>query len=156
MKDGTINIIIKYNLVWCLNVQLSPLSIISNSYPSIWGGSTHTHSCSKPIPRFKYSYLVLLLLLFSSLLYIEKISTVMPHFLFAIALSTLLAVYALRKKSLSKDGAAGAFMLGLATFSSNYWLFTIVLLIFFLSSSRLTKANFPFPHYEINTMKRVH
>jgi uncharacterized membrane protein len=80
----------------------------------------------------------------------------MPHFLFAIALSTLLAVYALRKKSLSKDGAAGAFMLGLATFSSNYWLFTIVLLIFFLSSSRLTKANFPFPHYEINTMKRVH
>ncbi|KAM3581396.1 hypothetical protein VKS41_006221 [Umbelopsis sp. WA50703] len=53
----------------------------------------------------------------------------MPHFTFAIALSTLMAAYALRKKSLSKDGAAGAFILGLATFSSNYWLFTIVLLI---------------------------
>ncbi|KAJ2964826.1 hypothetical protein NQZ79_g381 [Umbelopsis isabellina] len=53
----------------------------------------------------------------------------MPHFTFAIVLSTLMAAYALRKKSLSKDGAAGAFILGLTTFSSNYWLFTIVLLI---------------------------
>lgn len=65
----------------------------------------------------------------------------MPHYTFAVALSTLLAVYALRKKSLSKDGAAGAFALGMVTFSSNYWLFTVVLLVFFLSSSRLTKAN---------------
>jgi uncharacterized membrane protein len=71
----------------------------------------------------------------------------MPQYTFAVALSTLLAVYALRKKSLSKDGAAGAFMLGLVTFSSNYWFFAIVLLIFFLSSSRLTKANdFPGIH----------
>ncbi|KAG2187262.1 hypothetical protein INT44_004947 [Umbelopsis vinacea] len=53
----------------------------------------------------------------------------MPHYTFAVALSTLLAVYALRKKSLSKDGAAGAFALGMVTFSSNYWLFTVVLLI---------------------------
>jgi uncharacterized membrane protein len=77
----------------------------------------------------------------------------MPHFTFAIALSTLMAAYALRKKSLSKDGAAGAFILGLATFSSNYWLFTIVLLVFFFSSSRLTKASHSlnvlfFPQFE--------
>jgi uncharacterized membrane protein len=82
----------------------------------------------------------------------------MPHYTFAVALSTLLAVYALRKKSLSKDGAAGAFALGMVTFSSNYWLFTVVLLVFFLSSSKLTKAiKFSFfradlPPYPVNAL----
>ncbi|SAM07099.1 hypothetical protein [Absidia glauca] len=44
-----------------------------------------------------------------------------------------------RKKSLTRGGAAGAFALGMTTFSSSYWLFTIVLLTFFLTSSKLTK-----------------
>lgn len=63
----------------------------------------------------------------------------MPHFLFAFCLSTLLVVYTQKKKSLSKDGAVGAFILGMATFSSSFNVFTVVLLAFFLSSSKLTK-----------------
>ncbi|KAI8073249.1 integral membrane protein DUF92-domain-containing protein [Gongronella butleri] len=58
---------------------------------------------------------------------------------FALALSTLFVIYTLRKKSLTRDGAAGAFVLGMTTFSASYWLFTLVLLSFFLSSSKLTK-----------------
>ena len=63
----------------------------------------------------------------------------MPNLLFAVTLSTLLVIYSRRKKSLSWDGAASAFVLGMVTFSSTYYVFTVVLLIFFLSSSKLTK-----------------
>jgi uncharacterized membrane protein len=63
----------------------------------------------------------------------------MPHFLFAFGLSSLLVVYTQKKKSLSKDGALGAFILGMATFSSSLYVFTVVLLTFFLTSSKLTK-----------------
>ncbi|KAI8390076.1 integral membrane protein DUF92-domain-containing protein [Blakeslea trispora] len=63
----------------------------------------------------------------------------MPSFLFALALSSLLVVHSRKKKSLSVDGAAAAFMLGIVTFSSERWVFTVVLLTFFLSSSKLTK-----------------
>ncbi|CAO3598439.1 unnamed protein product [Absidia cylindrospora] len=63
----------------------------------------------------------------------------MQPLLFALGLSTLLVVYTRRKKTLTRDGAAGAFVLGLTTFSSSYWLFTVVLLTFFLISSKLTK-----------------
>ncbi|RCH98042.1 Transmembrane protein 19 [Rhizopus stolonifer] len=63
----------------------------------------------------------------------------MSHLLFALGLSILLVIHSRRKKSLSIDGAAAAFMLGMVTFSSRLWLFTVVLLTFFLSSSRLTK-----------------
>lgn len=65
--------------------------------------------------------------------------SLMNRFLFALLLSILLVVHSRRKKSLSVDGATAAFILGLATFSSHYWVFTVVLLTFFLSSSKLTK-----------------
>jgi uncharacterized membrane protein len=64
----------------------------------------------------------------------------MPGFLFATVLSVLLVIHSRRKKSLTKDGAAGAFVLGMATFSANLYFFTVVLLGFFLSSSKLTKV----------------
>ncbi|KAI8886455.1 hypothetical protein K501DRAFT_244156 [Backusella circina FSU 941] len=63
----------------------------------------------------------------------------MPGFLFAIVLSVLLVIHSRRKKSLTTDGAAGAFVLGMATFSADLYLFTVVLLGFFLASSKLTK-----------------
>ncbi|GAA5810649.1 hypothetical protein MFLAVUS_004073 [Mucor flavus] len=63
----------------------------------------------------------------------------MPHFIFAIVLSCLIVVYSRRKKSLTWDGAAAAFVLGMVTFSSSLSVFTVVLLTFFLTSSKLTK-----------------
>lgn len=63
----------------------------------------------------------------------------MNRILFALLLSILLVVHSRRKKSLSFDGAAAAFILGMVTFSSHYWVFTVVLLTFFLTSSKLTK-----------------
>ena len=64
----------------------------------------------------------------------------MPNFLFALSLSVLLVIHTRRKKSLSANGAAGAFVLGMATFSSSYAYFSVVLLTFFLASSKLTKV----------------
>ncbi|KAG1436494.1 hypothetical protein G6F56_013536 [Rhizopus delemar] len=63
----------------------------------------------------------------------------MPHFLFASILSTVLVLYTKKKKSLSSDGRWGAFVLGMVTFSSSMYVFGVVLLSFFLSSSKLTK-----------------
>ncbi|KAI9498939.1 integral membrane protein DUF92-domain-containing protein [Zychaea mexicana] len=63
----------------------------------------------------------------------------MPNYLFALGLSILLVIHSRRKKSLSPNGAAGAFILGMATFTSTYAYFTVVLLTFFLASSKLTK-----------------
>ncbi|OBZ81092.1 Transmembrane protein 19, partial [Choanephora cucurbitarum] len=63
----------------------------------------------------------------------------MPSILFAFSLSVLLVIHSRRKKSLSVDGATAAFVLGMVTFSSQLWVFTVVLLTFFLSSSKLTK-----------------
>lgn len=63
----------------------------------------------------------------------------MPHFLFAIVLSSLIVVYSRRKKSLTWDGASAAYLLGMVTFSSSLSVFTVVLLTFFLTSSKLTK-----------------
>ncbi|KAI8150025.1 integral membrane protein DUF92-domain-containing protein [Fennellomyces sp. T-0311] len=63
----------------------------------------------------------------------------MPNYLLALALSTLLVIHSRRKKSLSPNGAAGAFVLGMATFTSSYAYFAVVLLTFFLASSKLTK-----------------
>ena len=63
----------------------------------------------------------------------------MSNFIFATCLSTLMVIHSRRKKSLSVVGSIAAFILGLATFSSDLWIFTVVLLTFFLSSSKLTK-----------------
>ncbi|KAI9485223.1 MAG: integral membrane protein DUF92-domain-containing protein [Benjaminiella poitrasii] len=59
--------------------------------------------------------------------------------LFALSLSIALVIHSRRKKSLSVNGAATAFVLGMVTFSSSYWIFTVILMTFFLSSSKLTK-----------------
>jgi uncharacterized membrane protein len=63
---------------------------------------------------------------------------VIKNILFALGLSILLVIHSRRKKSLSIDGASAAFALGMATFSSQLWVFTVVLLTFFISSSKLT------------------
>lgn len=63
----------------------------------------------------------------------------MPHLIFAVLLSILIVVYSRRKKSLTWDGSAAAFVLGMVTFSSSLNVFTVVLLTFFLTSSKLTK-----------------
>ncbi|RUS15337.1 hypothetical protein BC938DRAFT_476986, partial [Jimgerdemannia flammicorona] len=61
------------------------------------------------------------------------------HILLALACAVGLVVYSLRKKSLSSSGAAGAFVLGLITFSAHLFAFTAALMVFFLTSSKLTK-----------------
>ncbi|KAI9266962.1 integral membrane protein DUF92-domain-containing protein [Sporodiniella umbellata] len=63
----------------------------------------------------------------------------MTGYLFAVVFSVLLVLHAKKKKSLSYDGRVAAFILGLVTFSSDLYVFTTVLLGFFLASSRLTK-----------------
>ncbi|KAI7881610.1 hypothetical protein K492DRAFT_176961, partial [Lichtheimia hyalospora FSU 10163] len=63
----------------------------------------------------------------------------MPNYLVALAISTAIVLHARKKKSLSPDGAAGAFVLGMATCTSTYAYFTLILLVFFLASSKLTK-----------------
>ncbi|KAI8371437.1 integral membrane protein DUF92-domain-containing protein [Radiomyces spectabilis] len=63
----------------------------------------------------------------------------MSNFYFAAALSTLVVIYARGGKSLSPSGAFAAFLLGMSTFSSPLWFFTVVLLTFFVVSSKLTK-----------------
>ncbi|KAG2204821.1 hypothetical protein INT47_004096 [Mucor saturninus] len=63
----------------------------------------------------------------------------MSHFVFALCLSSLIVVHSRKKKSLTWDGAAAAFALGMVTFSSSLNVFTVVLLTFFLTSSKLTK-----------------
>ncbi|KAI7863077.1 integral membrane protein DUF92-domain-containing protein [Spinellus fusiger] len=63
----------------------------------------------------------------------------MVRVVFATCLSSLLALYAHRKKSLTLGGCGAAFALGMVTFSSNSFFFTAILLVFFLSSTKLTK-----------------
>ncbi|ORY99395.1 integral membrane protein DUF92-domain-containing protein [Syncephalastrum racemosum] len=63
----------------------------------------------------------------------------MPNWLLGFTVSTAIVVHSRRKKSLSPDGAAGAFVLGLATCTSTFAYFTVILLVFFLASSKLTK-----------------
>ncbi|KAI9202563.1 integral membrane protein DUF92-domain-containing protein [Polychytrium aggregatum] len=61
------------------------------------------------------------------------------HIVLAIAGSGYLAYSGLKKKSLSPSGAAAACALGLAVFTHPYHLFAVVLVVFYLSGSRLTK-----------------
>ncbi|RUS30772.1 integral membrane protein DUF92-domain-containing protein [Jimgerdemannia flammicorona] len=61
------------------------------------------------------------------------------HILLTLACAVGLVVYSLRKKSLSPSGAAGAFALALITFSAHLFAFTAALMVFFLTSSKLTK-----------------
>ncbi|KAI8970952.1 integral membrane protein DUF92-domain-containing protein [Pilobolus umbonatus] len=63
----------------------------------------------------------------------------MPRYIFALCVSTLIVLHSRHKKSLSVDGAMAAFILGMMTFSSHLTVFTVVLLGFFVSSSKLTK-----------------
>lgn len=64
----------------------------------------------------------------------------MPNWLLGFAVSSAIVVHSRRKRSLSPDGAAGAFVLGLATCTSTFAYFTVILLVFFLASSKLTKV----------------
>jgi len=57
-------------------------------------------------------------------------------------LITIVLFQSVRKGSLSKSGLIGASLVGLATFSNPQVLTTVVLLVFFVSSSMLTKFHF--------------
>ncbi|KAJ1974201.1 hypothetical protein H4R34_004804 [Dimargaris verticillata] len=59
--------------------------------------------------------------------------------LFSVALSLGMAVRGLKQRSLSRSGAVAAVVVGLCTFSNQLALFTVTLLVFFVSSSKLTK-----------------
>ncbi|KAJ3056562.1 Transmembrane protein 19 [Rhizophlyctis rosea] len=61
------------------------------------------------------------------------------HPLLALTACSLLAYHGIRKKSLSKSGSAAAFLVGLITFSHPNNVFAVILIVFYLSSSRLTK-----------------
>ncbi|KAJ1933755.1 hypothetical protein FBU59_005924, partial [Linderina macrospora] len=58
---------------------------------------------------------------------------------FAIGLTSFLCFGSLKKKSLSKSGALAAGFVGLSTASNDNLMFTVVLLMFFVSSSFWTK-----------------
>lgn len=60
--------------------------------------------------------------------------------LYPAALITFMVRHGLSKKSLSKSGALAAAFVGLGTFTNTPYAFSTVLLTFYLSSSRLTKA----------------
>ncbi|KXS14226.1 hypothetical protein M427DRAFT_57688 [Gonapodya prolifera JEL478] len=57
----------------------------------------------------------------------------------ALVLCGLLAAHGTRRKSLSPDGAIAACVIGLLTFTNGNWGVSSTLLVFYLSSSRLTK-----------------
>ncbi|KAJ1658879.1 hypothetical protein IWQ61_001951 [Dispira simplex] len=57
----------------------------------------------------------------------------------AVLLSTAVVFRSLKHKSLSPSGALAAAVVGLGTFSNDLAMFTVALLAFFLSSSKLTK-----------------
>ncbi|KAJ1959011.1 hypothetical protein H4R35_007681, partial [Dimargaris xerosporica] len=59
--------------------------------------------------------------------------------LFSAALSLGTAVRGFKQRSLSRSGAVAAVAVGLCTFSNQLALFTVTLLVFFVSSSKLTK-----------------
>ncbi|KAJ2861643.1 hypothetical protein GGI22_002405, partial [Coemansia erecta] len=58
---------------------------------------------------------------------------------FAVAITSLLCFGALRKRSLSGSGALAAAFVGLSTTTNDNLLFTVVLLVFFVTSSFWTK-----------------
>jgi uncharacterized membrane protein len=62
------------------------------------------------------------------------------HIALAILLNLALAYHGLRKKSLSKSGALAACAVGMLTFTHPWFLFSMGLLTFYLTSSRLTKV----------------
>jgi uncharacterized membrane protein len=59
--------------------------------------------------------------------------------IFALVCCLLLAIHGLRKKSLNLNGALAAFCLGLIIFTHSQFSFAGILLVFYLSSSALTK-----------------
>ncbi|RIB11258.1 integral membrane protein DUF92-domain-containing protein [Gigaspora rosea] len=61
------------------------------------------------------------------------------HILITVIISLALAFHGLRKKSLAKSGALGAFLVGIITLSNDQLAFTVVLLVFYFTGSRLTK-----------------
>ncbi|KAF8976034.1 Transmembrane protein 19 [Entomortierella lignicola] len=61
--------------------------------------------------------------------------------LYPAALCTFLVRHGLSRKSLSPSGAAAATAVGLSTFTNSPYVFSTVLLTFYLSSSRLTKED---------------
>lgn len=62
----------------------------------------------------------------------------LPRVVFALATSSFLSIRGLRKKSLSIDGAIAAFITGMIHCIAGYD-FTLILAVFFLSSSMWTK-----------------
>ena len=56
------------------------------------------------------------------------------------ALCTFIVRHGLTKKSLSTSGAIAATVVGLGTFTNTPYVFSTVLLTFFLSSSKMTKV----------------
>lgn len=62
----------------------------------------------------------------------------MSRFLFALALSVLISVYGLKKRSLNLSGAIAAIVVGFVLTAANAC-FCVSLLAFFFTSSRLTK-----------------
>ncbi|KAJ2362409.1 hypothetical protein IW150_007013 [Coemansia sp. RSA 2607] len=68
--------------------------------------------------------------------------------LFAIALTSYLCFNSLRKRSLSKSGAAAAAFVGLSTASNDNLMFTAVLIAFFVSSTFWTK-------YQAKTKQKI-
>jgi uncharacterized membrane protein len=65
------------------------------------------------------------------------------HLIISFCLCGVLALHGLKSKSLSISGALAATVVGLVTFSRELWLFWVVLLVFYLLGSRVTKVRLP-------------
>jgi uncharacterized membrane protein len=73
------------------------------------------------------------------------------HLIPASIITGILAYYGYKKKSLNFSGALSAIPIGLSICLNQYAFVTFTLLVFFLTSSKLTKVSFTFKiNYFIN------
>lgn len=70
------------------------------------------------------------------------------NILFSFIIASGLAYHGIRKKSLSNSGAFTAFLLGFSTFLNEWSVFPVIMLVFYFTSSKLTKVKFNIYKYE--------
>jgi uncharacterized membrane protein len=64
------------------------------------------------------------------------------NLLYSFTFSLLIALHGYNKKSLSASGALAAFSVGVGTMQNDWSVFAVVLLVFYFTGSRLTKASY--------------
>lgn len=71
---------------------------------------------------------------------LERFATLKGIPIVPLVLATLLSGHGLRRRSLSADGAAAAFVVGFVMMGAGVWVFGVSLIVFYLVGSRATKC----------------